>query len=128
VVKRRSFEEGLSADQEAFLKQGRVAPAAPKPKPKPRSKPQPKKEEPNMSKPALKPKIIEKFPGVPQAAPSSPTPAMWGNLSVRIDQRIAAAILRAVTERKIEGIVPTTQQDIVADAMVDWLKKHGYFR
>ena len=127
MVKRRSFEDGLSADQEAFLKQGTVAPAAPKPKPKPRSKPQPKKEEPNMSKPALKPKIIEKFPAAPQAAPS-PAPAMWGNLSVRIDQRIAAAILRAVTERKIEGIVPTTQQDIVAEAMVEWLKKNGYFR
>ncbi len=127
MVKRRSFEDGLSADQEAFLKQGRVAPAAPKPKPKPRSKPQPKKEEPKMSKPALKPKIIEKFSAVPPAAPS-PAPAMWGNLSVRIDQRIAAAILRAVTERKIEGIVPTTQQDIVAEAMVDWLKKNGYFR
>jgi hypothetical protein len=125
VVKRRSFEDGLSADQEAFLKQGRVAPAAPKPKPKSRSKPQPKKEEPTMSKPALKPKIVETFRAVPQAAPSS-APAMWGNLSVRIDQRIAAAILRAVTERKIEGIVPTTQQDIVAEAMVAWLKKNGY--
>lgn len=56
------------------------------------------------------------------------TPAMTSNLSVRIDPRIAAATLRAMTERKIEGTTPATQQDIVAEAMLDWLKKHGYFR
>lgn len=33
-----------------------------------------------------------------------------------------------MTDRRIEGITPATQQDIVAEAMVDWLKKHGYFR
>jgi hypothetical protein len=53
---------------------------------------------------------------------------MTSNLSVRIDPRIAAATLRAMTERKIEGTTPATQQDIVAEAMLDWLKKHGYFR
>jgi hypothetical protein len=28
----------------------------------------------------------------------------------------------------LNPISPLTQQDIVAEAMVDWLQKHGYFK
>jgi hypothetical protein len=128
VAKRRSFEDGLTADEEAFVKQGRVTPTARKPKPKPPSKPKPKIEEPKMSTSALKQHVIEESPQTSITLAVAPTSAMTSNLSVRIDPRIAAATLRAMTERKIEGISPATQQDIVAEAMVDWLKKHGYFR
>jgi len=128
VAKRRSFEDGLTADEEAFVKQGRATLSAAKPKPKSIPKSQPKKKESNMRKSALKQHVIEETPSTPIALASAPPPAMTSNLSVRIDPRIAAATLRAMTERKIEGIAPATQQDIVAEAMLDWLKKHGYFR
>ena len=81
-----------------------------------------------MPKSALKQLAVEETATSPIALASAPAPVMTSNLSVRIDPRITAATLRAMTERKIEGIAPATQQDIVAEAMVDWLKKHGYFR
>ena len=59
MVKRRSFDDGLTADEETFLKQGRATPRAAKPKPKSPSKPQPKEKEPEMSKSALKRSVIE---------------------------------------------------------------------
>jgi hypothetical protein len=126
VVKRRSFEDGLTADEEAFLKQGRAKPTAKIPKPKSPPQPQPKKEEPPMSKPAFKQPIA--FEPAPVAATIEPAaPLKVSNLSVRIDSRISAALLRAMTERRIGGLSPSTQQDIVAEAMIAWLKKNGYF-
>ena len=81
-----------------------------------------------MSKPAMKSHIGEAFPSAAIAPEPAAAPPKISNLSVRIDSRIAAALLRAMTERRIEGTSPATQQDIVAEAMVEWLKKHGYFR
>ena len=128
MVKRRSFDDAMTADEEVFFKQGRAKPAAGKPKPKSTPKSQPKQEEPKMSKPALKRHVAEEFPTAIIPPEPAAAPLKISNLSVRIDSRIAASLLRAMTERRIEGATPATQQDIVADAMVDWLKKHGYFR
>ncbi len=79
-----------------------------------------------MNKPALKRQVIEETETPTVALAPTPKPVTTSNLSVRIDARITAAYLRAMTERKIQGITPATQQEIVAEAMVDWLKKHGY--
>ena len=81
-----------------------------------------------MSKPALKEHIFAESSRVAIAPQPSPGSLKVSNLSVRIDSRIAAALLRAMTDRRIEGIAPSTQQDIVAEAMVAWLKKNGYFQ
>ena len=80
-----------------------------------------------MSKPALKPQVFAE--PAPAASTPEPVPVSLkvSNLSVRIDSRIADALLRAMTERRIQRIAPSTQQDIVAEAMVAWLKKNGYF-
>lgn len=126
MAKRRSFEDGLTADQEAFLKKGKVERPAKTPKPKPTPKSQPKKEEPAMSRYALKRHEAEESPTLVVAPAPINAPVTMSNLSVRMDPRITAATLRAMTERRIQGIVPQTQQDIVAEAMVDWLKKNGY--
>ena len=126
MVKRRSFEDGLTADEETFLKQGKATSRAAKPKPKSPSKPQPKEKEPDMSKSALKKSVIEEAAPTPITRAVASVPVMTSNLSVRIDPRITAATLRAMTEHKIKGITPATQQDIVAEAMVDWLTKHGF--
>jgi hypothetical protein len=128
VVKRRSFEDGLTADEEVFLKKGRVTLPPVKERPKSPPKNQPKKEELPMNKPALKRQVIEETEPTPIALAPAPKPVTTSNLSVRIDARITAAYLRAMTERKIQGITPATQQEIVAEAMVDWLKKHGYLQ
>ena len=128
MVKRRSFVDGLTADEETFLKQGRAKPRAKNQKAKSPPKPQTKKEEPTMSKPALKEHVFAESPPVAIAPEPAPGSLKVSNLSVRIDSRISAALLRAMTDRRIEGIAPSTQQDIVAEAMVAWLKKNGYFQ
>ena len=126
MVKRRSFEDGLTADEETFLKKGRKKSRARKSKAETRPKSQPKTGEPDMSKSALKERTPAESPQTEVARPLTSVGPSY--LSVRIDPRIAASYLRAMTERRIEGRAPWTQQDIVAEAMTDWLKKHGYFR
>ena len=81
-----------------------------------------------MSKPALKQHVFVESSPVAIAPEPARGSLKVSNLSVRIDSRIAAALLRAMTDRRIEGIAPSTQQDIVAEAMVAWLKKNGYFQ
>ena len=133
MAKRRSFEDGLTADKEmtarekAFLKQGRAKPRAKK-KAKPTPKSQPRKEEPPMSKPAMKRQVVVESPPEVSRIELPTSPPKVNFLTARIDSRIADALLRAATERRIQRIVPATHQDIVGEAMVDWLKKHGYFR
>ena len=82
-----------------------------------------------MSKPALKRQVIEETEPARLAVAPAPD-SRNDQQSQRPDRRRASPqrYLRAMTERKIQGIAPATQQDIVAEAMVDWLKKHGYFR
>ena len=127
MARRRSFEDGLTADEELFLKQGRATPRAKVQKANATQKSQPKKEEPTMSKPALKQQVFAESPPAPIAPEPVPALLKVSNLSVRIDSRIADALLRAMTERRIQRVAPSTQQDIVAEAMVAWLKKNGYF-
>ena len=81
-----------------------------------------------MTAPALKQPVFAEPSPVAIAPQPSPGSLKVSNLSVRIDSRIADALLRAMTERRIERIAPSTQQDIVAEAMVAWLKKNGYFQ
>jgi hypothetical protein len=118
----------MTAREKAFLKQGKATPRAKKTKPKTAPKSQTKKEELPMSKPApIRQVVVESPPEAPRTElPTSPPKANF--LTARIDSRIADALLRAATERRIQRIVPATHQDIVGEAMADWLKKHGYFR
>jgi hypothetical protein len=48
------------------------------------------------------------------------------SLSIRVPSDIPKGLLRAATDRKIAGLRPFTQQEIVAEALAHWLKKHGY--
>jgi hypothetical protein len=112
VVKRRSLEDALTPEEEAFLKL-----TTPKPKPK--------KESPSMPRPATK----EDF--APDESAASNSPAQYsvvgtGSINARIDPAIATALLRASVERRIKRQAPSTQRDIIAEALSDWLKKHGH--
>jgi outer membrane biosynthesis protein TonB len=125
VVRRRSLDDALTPDEEAFLKQEKPAkPQTPKPKSKPQ--PQKKKESQPMNRSAIK----EDF--TPDTSSASNSPAQYslagtGSVNARIDPLITTALLRASLERRIERQTPTTQRDIIAEALSDWLKKHGYF-
>ncbi len=78
-----------------------------------------------MSRPALKQDFT------PETSQSASNPAQYalagnGSINARIDPVYTTALLRASTERRIARQTPSTQRDIIAEALDDWLKKHGY--
>lgn len=46
--------------------------------------------------------------------------------TTRVRTDIAAAVKRASLERQLEGIEPSTVQDILESALEPWLKANGY--
>ena len=124
MAKRRSLDDALTPEQAAFLNAETPAKAKAT---NPKSKPTPKKETSTMTRPAVKRQ--EEFPATASPAPSSAAPiAVAGNgaINARIDPQITTALLRASVERRIQGVAPSTQRDIIAEALSAWLKKNGY--
>ena len=73
---------------------------------------------------------------VPAAAPesrelafrNSPLPAERRapvSMTFRLPAELPSALLRVAMERKLRGEQPCTQQDIVAEAVRQWLRRHG---
>jgi hypothetical protein len=127
VVKRRTLDEVLTAEQTAFLRTGKAIPQEQN-----QSKLKPEQEEPPMPRPTpLKENFIQAAPPAQpqkaaQAAQAPQAIAGAGAINARIDPKITTALLRASLERRIEGRTPSTQRDIIAEAVTDWLKKNGY--
>lgn len=44
----------------------------------------------------------------------------------RLPANIPPALLKASSERKLKKVQPFTQQDIVTEALTNWLRKNGY--
>ncbi len=122
MVKRRSLDDALTPEEAAFVKTGKPAKTKTtyqKPNPKPKKEPSP------MSRTATK----EDF--TPETSPAATNPAHYslpgtGAINARIDPEIATALLRASMERRIQRQTPSTQRDIIAEALSEWLKKHGF--
>ncbi len=125
MVKRRTLGDGLTPDEEAFLNPSKST-TTQKTKPKATKR----KEKPQMAQTALKEKPAPQAPI--QAAPAAMNPqfSMPGvmSLNTRISAEISTALLMASMQRKIQRQHPFTQQDIVAEALADWLKRHDYLK
>lgn len=66
---------------------------------------------------------------VPSSNPSSaPAHSSLGSINARIDLAISEALMRASLERRIKRLTPSTHREIVAEALTDWLKKHGFLQ
>ena len=48
-------------------------------------------------------------------------------LTVRLESDIVAALVRASAERKIRQETPYTQQDIISEALKQWLHEAGFW-
>lgn len=48
------------------------------------------------------------------------------SLNTRISAEITTALLMASMQRKIQRQTPFTQQDIVSEALTEWLRKSGF--
>jgi hypothetical protein len=115
VTKRRSLDDALTPEEQAFLD---ATPVAAKPAEKPV---QPKKENPPMAKPALK---TEYFADL-DSADQIPIAGLV-SLNTRIDPELSTALLRASMERKIRRLPKSSKTEIVGEAIAHWLKAHGY--
>ncbi|CAN5301046.1 hypothetical protein BH10PLA2_BH10PLA2_19800 [soil metagenome] len=80
----------------------------------------------------------DKEPSTPAPAkPAAPARLAAGTLSpagqsalIPLTARIPAekfqALKRASFERQLQGVEPSSMQDIVEEALTPWLRKHGY--
>lgn len=116
-----ALASNLSAEALAFVKAGT---------------PKPVTETPVGPKPAEEMKAVEaKEPEVQAPKPvrvktpraEAPPGALAGlvSMSVRVPPEIPEGLIRASAERKIKREKPWTQQEIIAEALLEWLKKHG---
>lgn len=75
-----------------------------------------------MTKPALK-----EFPA--ESASMQPerrtVPSLVG-LNTRIEDNLSDGLLRATMDRRLRRLPTSKVQDIVGEALRDWLKKYGY--
>ena len=115
MVKRRTLGDGLTPEEEAFLNDAPEASKTPE-KDSPSGRPDP------ISRP--KKKTIS-APEPEERAPMHFHTGMVG-LNTRVEPHISAALLRASTDRKIERRSRAAVQDIVNEALTEWLKKAGY--
>jgi len=62
-------------------------------------------------------------------APISPVAQSRGGLiplHARIDPALSRALMKAAFVRRMNNITPFHQQEIVGEALADWLRKHGF--
>jgi hypothetical protein len=59
--------------------------------------------------------------GSPKLAPRGLVP-----LSVRVQAGLADSLLKVAFERRLQRLAPHSQQDIVTQAVRQWLKRNGY--
>ncbi len=126
MSKRRSLDDALTPEEETFLKSGASKPTTTT---NPETNPE-RKEEPQMPRPVP---LNESFTQAAspttksmKSASANLTTAGNGAINARIDPRITTALLRASVERRIEGTAPSTQRDIIAEALTNWLRENGY--
>lgn len=47
-------------------------------------------------------------------------------VTIRVPRRIAQSLRRAYLEQRLNSLKPGTQQEIVQEALTDWLNRNGY--
>lgn len=77
----------------------------------------------SIPKPANKPTVLPKTK--PQKDLSEETPNLVP-FSIRLPEHLPLTLLKASSDRKLKRLQPYTNQAIVAEALTDWFKKHGY--
>ena len=86
---------------------------------------QPSPESTGMANGAPVMPLSDRMPNSSAKPPSMPLPA-FASVTVRIPSEIPKRLLRAATDRKINQQSPFTQQEIVAQALAQWLETHEY--
>lgn len=113
----------LSPEAVALIKEGTPKPQTHAPVLALAEKPREAPPEPRAPAPAGEAPPISK-----PKAPKEKPPEVVGMVSVtcRVPARIPQELLKASSERKLKKLRPFTQQDIVTEALNEWLEKNGY--
>lgn len=74
---------------------------------------------------SIEPSVVDQPISKPKAPRAATQPEALVNLSFRVPTTLHAALKRASFEREMAREEPYTQQDIVAEALNAWLKKHA---
>lgn len=77
----------------------------------------------SVSKPTIKSTVMPK--PKPHEGKPEETPNMVP-FSIRLPEKLPLSLLKATSDRKLKRLQPCTNQAIVAEALTDWFKKHGY--
>ncbi len=117
MVKRRTLGDGLTPDEELFLHATVKAP-------KEETVPDVHRQKEPVSK-HLPPKELVQVSVNEMDGSQQHPPGMMG-LNTRVAPHISAALLRASVDRKIERRARAAVQDIVNEALTEWLTKAGY--
>jgi hypothetical protein len=128
MSKRRSLDDALTPEEESFL-----VGSPPSANPLPSEATEPPHRPAQSSVPKTRPSageegvqtILRSTSAESRLPPAVPEGGLVA-LNTRIDPTLAAALLRASIERKIQRIEPFTQRDIVSAAIRFWLNKCGY--
>jgi hypothetical protein len=126
-MKRKSLIEAVSPEVRDFIEAGTPKPQFVQTQPEkgegeasPAVIPEPGK---TVIDPAEKKQIPVPVPVVHQPADEIPSPVLVPQ-TFRLPQRLIEDLARAAIERKIKRRRPWSQQDIVAEAIKEWLRKH----
>jgi len=89
--------------------------------------------------PAIDPKVAEAFVFQTKAKPSAVEPIRLASdtikpaaakslipLTARIPAELFMTLKRASFERELQGVEPSSFQDIVVEALTPWLRNNGY--
>ena len=121
-MKRKSLIEAVSPEVRDFIEAGTPKPQFVQTQPEraegeasPALLPEPPK---TVNDPAEKKQILR------QPADEIPSPVLVPQ-TFRLPQRLIEDLARAAIERKIKRRRPWSQQDIVAEAIKEWLRKHA---
>ena len=134
MMPRRNMSQALQTDNQwgedaaAFLRAATPKPALP-----PEA---PKAAEPPVAA-EVAPSVVAVAPSKPEAAPPTKKPARprlaeftpsggLVSMTFRVPAEIPAGLIRASADRKLRREPSASQQEIVAEALIEWLGRHHY--
>jgi len=128
VVKRRSLDDALTPEQEEFLRgKARKQSQDPARSAQRKRSQRPKESKPNEENTAMNKPAFKEPPSHPisQQPERLTVPSLVG-LNTRIEDQLSDGLLRATLDRRLRRAPSSKVQDIVGEALRDWLKKYGY--
>jgi hypothetical protein len=113
MQQRRSLIDSISDEEREFIEAGKPQPSTLAVR---QETPAPKNEEPQAPR---KPTAPRKAPAVTQS------PSVLVSQTYRLPADLVKELTKTAVDRKLDRTPPWSQQDIVAEALKEWLNKHA---